>query len=96
MIVRSPLPDTAIPEMGFSDYVFEHVERWGTEPGIVDAATGASLSFAEVHRGAKRVAAALSQRGWRKVMSLPSFAPTCPNSRSPFTVWPWLAEPSRR
>lgn len=76
MIIHSTLPDIALPEMAFSDYVFEHVERWGDEPAIVDAATGASLSFADVHRGAKRVAAALAQRGWRKG---DVFAIVCPN-----------------
>ena len=76
MIYSSPRPDVAIPPVSLSDYVFEHASRWGDRPAIIDASTGHGLSFAEVRLGARRVAAALVQRGWRKGDVL---AIVCPN-----------------
>jgi len=76
MIYSSPRPAVDIPPVSLGDYVFEHASRWGDRPAIIDASTGHSLSFVEVHVGAQRVAAALAQRGWRKGDVL---AIVCPN-----------------
>jgi acyl-CoA synthetase (AMP-forming)/AMP-acid ligase II len=76
MVFRSPYPDVIIPERSFSDYVFEHVARWGDAPAFIDGPSGRTLTFAEVADGARRVASSMAERGLHKG---DVFALYCPN-----------------
>jgi acyl-CoA synthetase (AMP-forming)/AMP-acid ligase II len=76
MVFRSPYPDVIIPEQSFSDYVFEHVSRWGDAPAFIDGPSGRTLTFAEVADGARRVASSMAERGFHKGEV---FAMYCPN-----------------
>jgi acyl-CoA synthetase (AMP-forming)/AMP-acid ligase II len=79
MPVRSPYPDVDIPDVTLPDFLFgrdlgEHADR----PAFVDGATGASLTYGDLHEQVVRIAAALAQReiGRGDVVAL--YAPNSP------------------
>ena len=78
MIYRSPFPDVAIPEVAYSDYIFADTARWSDAPAFIDGPSGRTLSFAQVHGGARRVAASLAQRGFAKGDRFAIFCPNLP------------------
>ena len=64
MPVRSPHPDVEIPSVSLWEFLF--ADGFGEHAGsraFVDGATGASLTFGELHEQVLRVAAALAERG---------------------------------
>jgi non-ribosomal peptide synthetase component F len=60
MIFRSTLPDIAIPDhLPLHDYVFEHLPARRDRPCLIDGATGETLTFGDVDRLSRRVAAGM-------------------------------------
>ena len=75
MIFQSPHPPVAIPELSLADFVLAHAERLGDKPALIDAVTGHTLSYRELLRGARAVAASLTARGFRKGDVLAVYSP---------------------
>jgi len=63
MIFRSPYPEVAIPEVPFSEFVFQHVAQWQDQPAFIDGLSGRALTFGQVADGARLVASSLAKRG---------------------------------
>ncbi|KAF8704476.1 hypothetical protein HU200_031429 [Digitaria exilis] len=60
LLFRSTLPDIAIPDhLPLHDYVFEHLSHRRDRPCLIDGATGETLTFADVDRLSRRVAAGM-------------------------------------
>ena len=78
MIFRSPYPDSTIPEVAFSDYVFADLRRHADRPAFIDGPSGRTLTHGQVHGGARKMAAALVQRGLRKGEVFAIFCPNLP------------------
>jgi acyl-CoA synthetase (AMP-forming)/AMP-acid ligase II len=76
MIFRSPYPEVAIPEVPFSEFVFQHVAQWQDQPAFIDGLSGRALTFGQVADGARLVASSLAKRGLQKG---DVFAICCPN-----------------
>jgi acyl-CoA synthetase (AMP-forming)/AMP-acid ligase II len=76
MTHRSPHPDLDIPEVSVSELVLERCASFGERTAVIDAATGRSLSYAQMLRDVERVAAGLAARGFAKGGV---FAICCPN-----------------
>lgn len=76
MIFRSPWPDVAIPDRTLGDFVFEKLSRRSEQIAFIDGPSGRTLTHAQVHDGALRVASALTRRGLKKGEV---FAIYCPN-----------------
>src|SRR5919112_455456 len=78
MIFRSPFPRPAIPDLPLTDYVFEHAERFGDKPALVDGQTGRVYTYAELRLLVRRAAASLARRGFVKGDVLAIFSPNTP------------------
>jgi acyl-CoA synthetase (AMP-forming)/AMP-acid ligase II len=66
VILKSPLPDVEIPDLPLTPFVLRHAERLAEKVAIVDAGSGRSLTYAELARDIRRLAAGLRARGLRK------------------------------
>ncbi|CAG8540944.1 105_t:CDS:10 [Paraglomus occultum] len=63
MIFRSALPDIEIPSLGVYQYATRNVNRIDdSKPVYIDAVTGAELTFGDLKRDSKRLAAGLQDR----------------------------------
>ena len=76
MIFRSQYPEVTIPEVPFSEFVFQHVAQWQDHPAFIDGPSGRALTFGQVADGARLVASSLAKRGLQKGNV---FAICCPN-----------------
>lgn len=63
MIVPSPHPPLAIPQVSFGELVFERLEERRDRPALVDGASGRALTYGELHDRSAAVARALIARG---------------------------------
>jgi len=62
-IVRSPYPDVDIPQLSLSEYVLGRAAGRGDKPALVDGATGAVTTYAELADQVARTAAGLATEG---------------------------------
>ncbi|HKA63778.1 MAG TPA: 4-coumarate--CoA ligase family protein [Methylomirabilota bacterium] len=72
----STSPPVTIPDVTITDYVLRHAARLGDKPALIDAPTGRTLTYRQLLDGARRTAAGLVRRGFRKG---DVFAIYCPN-----------------
>ncbi len=77
MIFTSPLPDVLIPEISFTDFLFERFRRYGSKPALIDYHSGDVLTYADLLAQVEAVAGGLHAHGLRKG---DVFALYCPNS----------------
>lgn len=66
MILRSPYPDVNIPEVSLTDFVFQRAAELADKPALIEANTGRTVTYGELTRSVRRVAAGLAARGFRK------------------------------
>ena len=78
MIIRSPWPDVAIPDISITEYVLRHAERLRDRPAMVDGASGRTLTYGQLADSIRRVATALARRGFRKGDVLAIYSPNVP------------------
>jgi len=65
-IVRSKWPDAQIPELNVADYVWEHVDQFGSNQALVCGMTGRSYTFQVAHILAKKFGSAMLRMGAKK------------------------------
>jgi acyl-CoA synthetase (AMP-forming)/AMP-acid ligase II len=78
MPMRSPHPDVLVPDVTLPDFVLGGAAARAGRVAIVDAVSGASLSFAEVAGDVDRCAAGLAARGLAPGERVGIFAPNLP------------------
>jgi acyl-CoA synthetase (AMP-forming)/AMP-acid ligase II len=78
MLFKSPHPDITIPDIAVHRFVLAKAGALGDKPALVDAASGRTLTYAQLTDGADRVAAGLAARGFGPGDVLGLFAPNCP------------------
>ncbi len=78
MIIRSPSPTIAVPEVPVTEYVLRHAERLGDKPAIIDGPSGRTLTYRQLADAVRRAAAGLHRLGFRKGDVLAIYAPNCP------------------
>lgn len=78
MIVRSASPDVAIPAVLLTDYVLRHAGRLGDKPALVDGPTGRTVTYGQLDRDVRRVAAGLAGLGFRRGDVLAIYSPNVP------------------
>lgn len=66
VIFKSPHPDVEIPSQPLTPVVLRHAERLAGKVAILDATTGARLTYGELARDVRRLAAGLAARGLHK------------------------------
>src|SRR5262249_16395409 len=77
-MLRSPLPDVEIPAATLPGFVLEHARERGGHPALVDAADGATLTYADLAELVERIAAGLARRGIRRGDVVALWAPNGP------------------
>jgi acyl-CoA synthetase (AMP-forming)/AMP-acid ligase II len=83
-IFRSPYPDVAIPDVPFHEFVLERAAELGERAALVDGTTGRTTSYAQLAEGARRLAAGLAKRGFRKGDVFAIYAPNVPEYATAF------------
>ena len=78
MIFRSPYPDVDIPIIPLTPFVLQHAERLADKPAIIDGPTGRTLTYGQIQKLVRLVAAGLSQRGFKKGDVLAIYSPNIP------------------
>ena len=78
MIVKSSVPDVAIPHATITEYVLRHVERLADKPALIDGPTGRTLTYGGLADGIRRVATALARRGFKKGDVFAVYSPNLP------------------
>jgi len=76
MIIRSPYPDVAIPDVSITRYVLQRAATYGDKPALIDGPSGGTLSYRQLSYAIERCASGLAQRGFTKG---DVFAIYCPN-----------------
>lgn len=78
MIFRGPYPDVQIPEVSITEFIFSSIERFKDKPALIDGLSGRALTYGEFADAARRVAASLAQRGFKKGDVCAIFSTNCP------------------
>ncbi len=78
MIFRGPFSDVTIPDVAITPFVFEKAEALGDKPALIDGLSGRVVTYADLTAGIARVAASLSQRGFKKGDVLAILSPNLP------------------
>ncbi|MBM4183625.1 MAG: 4-coumarate--CoA ligase family protein [Gemmatimonadetes bacterium] len=66
MIYRSPYPDVGIPNVSVTEHVFGNIAGRENAIALIDAATGAKVTFGELKSRVLRAAGGLTARGFAK------------------------------
>jgi acyl-CoA synthetase (AMP-forming)/AMP-acid ligase II len=78
MIIRSPHPDPAVPEIALTPFVLERTDEYADRAALVDGPSGRTLTFRELRDQVRRCAAGLAARGLRPGEVVGLFSPNLP------------------
>jgi acyl-CoA synthetase (AMP-forming)/AMP-acid ligase II len=78
MIFRSPYADVLIPEESVPGFVLRHAAARGDKAALIDGTSGASISYAQLAKSVRSVAASLAGRGFRRGDVFAIFSPNVP------------------
>jgi acyl-CoA synthetase (AMP-forming)/AMP-acid ligase II len=78
MAIRSPHPDVLVPDVTLPDFVLGGAAARGARVAIVDAVSGAAITYAELAEDVDRCAAGLVARGLAPGERVGIFAPNVP------------------
>ncbi len=78
MVIKSPYADVVIPEVGLTDYVYQHAMEYGEKPALIDGHTGRTLTYLQLYGGVRRVAGNLAKRGLKKGDVVGIYSPNLP------------------
>jgi acyl-CoA synthetase (AMP-forming)/AMP-acid ligase II len=78
MIYRSPEPAVEIRDLDVTAYVLEEAASRAEKPALIDGPTGRTLTYGELERGVRALAAGLAKRGFGKGDVLAVFMPNLP------------------
>jgi acyl-CoA synthetase (AMP-forming)/AMP-acid ligase II len=78
MIHRGPYDDVEIPDTDVTSFVLERAGELGDKPALVDGPSGRTLTYAELERGIRALAAGLAGRGFGKGDVLGVYMPNLP------------------
>jgi acyl-CoA synthetase (AMP-forming)/AMP-acid ligase II len=63
MVHRSPFPDVQVPQVSLTEYVLGGAEQRGDKPALIDGASGAVMTYAELAQRVRAAAAGLADEG---------------------------------
>ena len=66
MFFKSPFPEVSIPEIPLTQFVLERAAALGDKAALIEAPTGRVITYAGLADAIKRVAASLSEMGFRQ------------------------------
>ncbi len=77
MIHRSPFPPITIPDISLPHLLLAAAQGREERPAIIEGPTGRTITYGELARQARRLAAGLAGRGFRKGQVFAIFLPNC-------------------
>src|SRR6266851_7964311 len=83
-IIRSAYPDVAVPEVSITEFVLAGADARGDKPAIIDAASGRSVSYAQLADTVRRVATGFAAHGLSKGDVLGIYSPNLPEYAAAF------------
>ena len=78
MIYRSPFPTIEIPIRPLHDVLLERVDQWPDKPALIEGPTGRVLTYAQLRKAIRAMAAGLAGRGFTKGDIFAIFSPNLP------------------
>ncbi|MBV9000771.1 MAG: 4-coumarate--CoA ligase family protein [Solirubrobacterales bacterium] len=78
MVIRSPFPDVAIPEVSFTDFVLARAGERRDKAALIDAPSGRTINYGELIDSVHGLAAGLSEGGFGKGDVFAHCAPNLP------------------
>lgn len=79
MIYKSPHADAIIPEVSFTDFVFEHASQYADKHALIDGPSGRTLTYGQLTEAIRLVAVGLHQRGFKKGDVFAIYSPNLPD-----------------
>ena len=77
-VLHSPWPDPDVPDVALPEFLLAAAAERADHPAVVDAASGHTLTYAQLADGVRRVAAGLAARGLRPREAFAILAPNSP------------------
>jgi acyl-CoA synthetase (AMP-forming)/AMP-acid ligase II len=78
MIHRGPYEDVEIPDTDVTSFVLGRAGEWSDKPAMVDGPSGRTLTYGDLERGVRALAAGLAARGFGKGGVLGVYMPNLP------------------
>jgi len=78
MIFRGPFPEVTVPEVSLTDFVMRDAAQRPDKPALIEGPTGRVITYAELQRSIREVAAGLAARGFKKGDVLGILSPNVP------------------
>jgi acyl-CoA synthetase (AMP-forming)/AMP-acid ligase II len=78
MPIGSPLPDVEIPDVALAPYVLERAGECASKAALIDGPSGRELSYADLDDQVRRMAGALTEKGFGKGDKLALLSPNVP------------------
>src|SRR5687767_2002296 len=66
MIFRGPFPDVAVPDVSLTEFVLREAAQRSSKPALIEGPTGRIITYGELQRSIREVAAGLAARGFKK------------------------------
>jgi acyl-CoA synthetase (AMP-forming)/AMP-acid ligase II len=79
MIFRSPHGEVPIPAVSLTEFVLRGAEARAEKPALIDGPTGRTITYGELARLVRRLAASLAARGFGKGDVFAVYSPNCPD-----------------
>jgi acyl-CoA synthetase (AMP-forming)/AMP-acid ligase II len=83
-IHRGPEPDVEFPKTDVTSFVFEYADERAEKPALIDGPTGREVSYGELERSVRALAAGLASRGFGKGDVLGVLMPNLPEYATVF------------
>jgi acyl-CoA synthetase (AMP-forming)/AMP-acid ligase II len=77
-MIRSEFPDVEVPDARLTDFVLARAGGLGDKPALIDAASGRTITYAQLAASVRSVAAGLADRGFGKGDTFAHYAPNLP------------------
>ena len=78
MIFRGPFPDATIPEVPLTTFILQNTAHLDSKPALICGVTGKIVTYAELSKLIKAVAAGLAKRGFKKGEVFAILSPNLP------------------
>jgi acyl-CoA synthetase (AMP-forming)/AMP-acid ligase II len=78
MIFRSPYSDVDIPDIPLTQFVLQGLEGLEDKPALIDGPTGRALTYGQLVKSIRLVAASLAARGFKKGDVFAIYSPNLP------------------
>ena len=82
MIIRSPHPEIAVPDIALTPYILRHAERLAVKPALIDGLSGRTLTYGEFARQFAVLLPDFLTVGSARAMYSPSMPRTASSMRS--------------